>query len=87
VRFCPALKGRPPAGQWAGLRPGCADGVPRIGLHPMLEGLYVNAGHHRNGILLAPASARLVVDLVRGHGTSFDPGAYAPRGVAVLERI
>ena len=81
------MSGRKPAGQWAGLRPGCADGVPRIGEYPSLEGLYVNAGHYRNGIVLAPASARLISDLIRDEAPAFDPGAYAPRGARVAERI
>jgi glycine oxidase len=86
-RLCPQLHGREPAGQWAGLRPGSVDGVPQIGAHPFLDGLYVNAGHYRNGIILAPASARLVAELVRGVETTFDPADYAPRGTRVAERI
>ena len=87
VRLCPRLERREPAGQWAGLRPGSVDGVPRIGAHPALDGLYVNAGHYRNGIVLAPASARLVSELIRGGSTSFEPEDYAPRGARVAERI
>lgn len=87
ARLCPQLGEREPAGQWAGLRPGCADGVPRIGAHPALAGLYVNAGHYRNGIVLAPGSARLITDLVRGDPPTFDTALYAPRGARVAERI
>ena len=87
TRLCPRLEGQAPAGQWAGLRPGSADGVPRIGEHPALAGLYLNAGHHRNGIILAPASARLIVDLIRGDAPTFDTKAHAPRGARVAERI
>jgi len=85
ARLCPQLQGRAPAGQWAGLRPGCADGVPRIGAHPLLEGLYVNAGHYRNGIVLAPASARLMCEIVRDEETSFDAAVYAPPDTRVAE--
>lgn len=40
--------------QWAGLRPGKSDNIPVIGEHPKLPGLFVNAGHFRNGVVLAP---------------------------------
>ena len=87
ARLCPQLEGCEPAGQWAGLRPGSVDGVPSIGAHPALDGLYVNAGHYRNGIVLAPASARLVSELICGETTTFEPEDYAPRGARVAERI
>jgi glycine oxidase len=49
---------------WAGLRPGTSDGIPFIGKHPGIDGLYVNAGHFRNGVVMAPASAQLLVDIM-----------------------
>ena len=53
----PALATCPLIRQWAGLRPGSAGGMPYIGAHATLEGLYLNCGHYRNGVTLAPASA------------------------------
>ncbi len=49
---------------WAGLRPGSPAGIPYIGPVPQHPGLYINAGHFRNGVVLAPASCRLMADLV-----------------------
>ena len=49
---------------WAGLRPGSPRGIPYIGAVPDVEGLFVNAGHFRNGVVLAPASARLMADII-----------------------
>lgn len=60
----PALEYLQPVGQWAGLRPGSAEGVPFIGAIPQVAGLWVNAGHFRNGLVLAPASCRLLADLM-----------------------
>lgn len=40
----------------AGLRPGTPDNAPMLGL-TSVEGLYIAAGHFRNGILLAPVTA------------------------------
>lgn len=47
----------------AGLRPGTPDNLPVIG-HASTEGLILATGHYRNGILLAPVTARAVADLV-----------------------
>jgi len=60
---------------WAGLRPGTVDGVPFIGGHPQISGLYMNTGHFRNGVVMAPASAQLLVDNMFGREsfTSFAP--------------
>ena len=48
----------------AGLRPGSPDNVPLIGR--LDEHTVVATGHSRNGILLAPLTAELVVGVVRG---------------------
>ena len=49
---------------WSGLRPGSCEGVPYICEHPDLSGLYINTGHFRNGVVLGPASARLMADII-----------------------
>jgi glycine oxidase len=48
-----------------GLRPGTPDNLPVIGAGA-LEGLMWATGHHRNGILLAPLTADLVVEALAG---------------------
>ncbi|HEV7528514.1 MAG TPA: glycine oxidase ThiO [Solirubrobacteraceae bacterium] len=48
-----------------GLRPGTPDNAPAIG-RGALDGLTWATGHHRNGILLAPLTAQLVVQLLAG---------------------
>lgn len=49
---------------WAGLRPGSPDNLPIIGPTD-IEGLFIATGHYRNGILLAPVTAKIVRDWVR----------------------
>lgn len=49
----------------AGLRPGTADNLPLVGPSP-LDGLLWATGHFRNGILLAPLAANLLVDRLEG---------------------
>ncbi|MCG8416174.1 MAG: FAD-dependent oxidoreductase, partial [Pseudomonadales bacterium] len=65
-----------PVAQWAGLRPGSDAGVPIIGRAPGFRNLYVSAGHYRNGLVLAPASARLLADLLLQREPIIDPEAY-----------
>ncbi len=76
---------------WAGLRPATPDGLPLLGeLSPQstanpnatIPRRLVATGHYRNGILLAPATAVLLADLLEGRAP--DPsvqaalGAFAP---------
>ncbi len=76
LRLLPALKQFPLVNHWAGLRPGTADGVPYIDRHPEIANLSINAGHFRNGLAMAPASAKLMVDLILDRPTSIDPEPY-----------
>ncbi len=72
----PALAGVPIVNHWAGLRPGSPAGIPYIGQHPQIEGLFVSVGHFRNGVAMAPASARLLADLMLGREPIVDPAPY-----------
>jgi glycine oxidase len=63
--------------QWAGLRPGSPSGVPYIGRHPDISNLSFNCGHFRNGFGMAPASARLLIDLLEERAPSLAPEPYA----------
>jgi glycine oxidase len=77
VEIIPALGDMKIERQWAGLRPGTEQGIPYICTHPEIEGLYINAGHYRNGVVLGAASVRLMTELVLGKSPSIDPAAYA----------
>lgn len=70
----PALRDYPLEHHWAGLRPGSPNGLPYIGEHPDIQGLYLNAGHYRNGIVTGLAAVTLLVDhlLQRPSFMSFD---------------
>jgi glycine oxidase len=61
----------------AGLRPGTPDNAPLIGAGA-LPGLHWATGHHRNGVLLAPITAGLVVASVLGEPPPVAADAFAP---------
>ncbi len=65
---------------WAGLRPGSEKGIPLIGTVASVEGLYVNTGHFRNGVVMGPATARLLVDMMLKRQPIIDPTAYRIHG-------
>jgi glycine oxidase ThiO len=48
----------------AGLRPMAPDGLPVLGEDPREPGIIHAAGHYRNGVLLAPITAKLIGDLI-----------------------
>ncbi|MDQ8035833.1 MAG: glycine oxidase ThiO [Pedobacter sp.] len=75
-RLWPALAGLEPLAHWAGLRPAAPNGIPFIGRVPDRDNLWVNAGHFRNGLVLAPASAQLLVDQLLGRATQLDARPY-----------
>lgn len=74
----PALSAVARVGHWAGLRPGSPRGVPYIGYLPGLRNVAVNAGHYRNGLVLAPASAELLAEIVTQGTPQLDPAPYDP---------
>jgi glycine oxidase len=62
---------------WAGLRPGTPDGRPLIGATGT-PGMFIAAGHYRDGILLGPATAEILCVLVQGKTFDMDLRAFAP---------
>ena len=60
----PALGGIPIDGVRVGLRPATPDELPVLGDDPSEPGIVHASGHYRNGVLLAPITAKLIGDLV-----------------------
>lgn len=60
----PQLKDASVIKHWSGLRPGTPHNIPTIGQHPHICNLYLNTGHFRYGVTMAPASAKKLVELV-----------------------
>jgi len=58
-RAVPAIEELPLAETWVGFRPGSRDDAPMLGPSG-IDGLVMATGHHRNGILLTPITARSI---------------------------
>jgi glycine oxidase len=78
VALLPALADAPQLEAWAGLRPSTPDGLPFLGLLPSYPNQFVAAGHYRNGILLTPATAHIMAQILTGEAASIDHSAYSP---------
>ncbi len=81
ARLLPALKGLEPRALLSGLRPWSADRQPLVGAAPEslgLEGLFLAAGHTRNGILLAPLTAEAICQAVLGQSALGQASALPP---------
>ena len=77
TELLPELASMKPIQHWAGLRPGSPDNIPIIGRHPEFDNVFVNTGHYRYGVTMAPASAELLVDLMEGKTPVLDPTPYS----------
>ena len=89
LAVAPALASFAVVETWAGLRPGTPDGRPYLG-ETALDGYVVATGHYRNGILLAPASARLIAAMIAdgdGVPTAFWPQRIGGLGTPVAKPV
>ncbi len=73
-RVLPGIYDLPVVESWVGFRPASRDHAPILGPTAM-AGLIMATGHHRNGILLAPITARTIADYVLSGET---PAAILP---------
>ena len=61
---------------WAGLRPGTPDALPILG-PTELPSYFVATGHFRDGILLAPVTAKVMGQVIAGENTQVDVAAFS----------
>ncbi|MGI8788788.1 MAG: glycine oxidase ThiO [Pyrinomonadaceae bacterium] len=64
---------------WCGLRPFAADGLPVLGVFPEIENLFIASAHYRNGILLAPLTAKILADKIIENKESRYLEIFSPR--------
>ncbi len=72
IGWFPELRSAELERSWAGLRPASANGKPIMGRVPGLRNAFVATGHYRSGWILAPATARLMSQLIRGTTPELD---------------
>ena len=75
--LAPRLAGAEILETWSGLRPGTPDQLPILGPTDM-EGLMIATGHYRNGILLAPITAKLITEWITERRVSLDCDDFSP---------
>jgi glycine oxidase len=73
----PSLAGAEILDTWSGLRPGTPDQLPILGPTD-LEGLLIATGHYRNGILLAPVTAKLITEWITEGRTTLNCEDFSP---------
>jgi len=71
---------------WAGLRPCTPDNLPILG-RTTVDGYYIAAGHFRDGILLAPITAKLIAQVVRGEQPDIDLASFSTNRFATEHRL
>ena len=77
VEILPALAEARLVDSWSGFRPWTSDHLPILGrVEPGSP--WLSTGHYRNGILLAPGSARVLADLICDRPPALDPLPFAP---------
>jgi glycine oxidase len=77
LELAPGLADAKIVEEWSGLRPGTPDHLPIIGPTDV-EGLWLATGHYRNGILLAPATAKIMRDWIVQGKSNFDAESFSP---------
>jgi glycine oxidase len=75
--IAPGLKGLEVEQKWMGFRPGSPDGMPFLGPVTSIPGLWVASGHYRNGVALAPITAKLMSQWMIGNEPEMDMSAFA----------
>ncbi len=63
---------------WAGLRPGTPDDLPILGA-TATPGYFVATGHFRDGILLAPITAKVMAQVIADQTPNLELSAFSPQ--------
>lgn len=78
IALLPCLAGMNVIRSWTGMRPATPDGRPLIGAHPVLDHVWLAAGHEGLGVTTAFGTAALLADLMHGRPTAIDASLHSP---------
>ena len=67
--------------KWFGWRPMTPDGIPIIDRSPALNNVLLAAGHNMLGLSMAPATGRLIAEMLAGKAAHLDLSPYAVRRI------
>lgn len=85
IEIGPGLAAENISEKWSGLRPFAGQGHPIIGAIPGHDNLFVATAHYRNGILLAPVTAKLLAERIVNGRSSAQLDLFAPGRPTELE--
>jgi glycine/D-amino acid oxidase-like deaminating enzyme len=86
IRLVPQLASAAVVAEQACYRPIMSDGLPLIGRHNEIDGVFVATGHSVWGMLNAPGTGDALAELITsGHADSLDLAAFAPSRLAPLD--
>ena len=87
VHLLPTLSYEPVRNEWSSVFAITPDGVPYIGAHPNLAGLYLAVGHGNMSVATSLASARLLADQVLDKPSFTNPSAYQIKPRTALAHV
>jgi D-amino-acid dehydrogenase len=64
--------------EWYGWRPMTYDSKPIIGRSPALHNVFLAVGHNMLGLSMAPATGKLIAEMLNGQAPHLDPAPYSP---------
>ncbi len=71
--------GNPVIEEWTGWRPMTWDSLPIIDRHPKLDNVFLAAGHNMLGLSMAPATGKLIAELIHHETPHVNPTPYSAR--------
>ncbi len=77
IQIAPAVAEAQILKAWTGLRPGTPDHLPFLGA-TTTPGYFAATGHYRDGILLAPITARVISQVILGEKPEHDLCLFSP---------
>ncbi|WND03855.1 FAD-dependent oxidoreductase [Temperatibacter marinus] len=68
----------PATEKWCGWRPMTWDSLPMIGRAPLMENTFFAVGHNMIGLMTAPATGKLIAEMISGTSTHIPATPFSP---------